>query len=1074
MKTDIIKNLLSILILSIYCYAGAVELKLFDEDVSGWNNRAILSSNYKVSMDFSMKWDNYGTGNSLLSVSTPTLPNDLSHYTTISFWMYSPGTTNSEFNIILHSPDGYFYKIHNVVDWQGWKKITFPLSSFKKAYSADITNVIDISFYNYGWDTQYVPGAEVYLDSIYLSDADNNEEFILLDDDSSSWSNLTFSEEQVKRGEASGKWNAFGEANSIVEISGNDIPTDWTNLYSVSFWVYSTAASAAKVNIIISAGESYFCKTQIPVDWEGWKRIEFPLSSFENAYGTADWADVKALKLYNFGWGIAPVGDSALKIYFDDIRLNYSYKVFFDDKVSTFLNTTKETDNELIWKGKASALLAGFDTSNKIYELCSPEITTDWTNYDTLSFRIHSSSASGSAFNLIISAGDSYFCKTQIPVDWEGWKRFEFPLSSFENAYGTADWTDVKAMKFYNFGWGIAPANNGTKIHIDDIELYKRSTFTGINFSNIINAAKNSGDPHLDFPTLINRGYGLVTLKRPYSLNEIITYGNEAGLDLWDDRLDNFPDSHPNKLIFGLAMADCHANFPIRMFDASLRVISENCPDALSYIVSQLSEITGYNTGRPAWHPLQRPGWTKYDYNDYTPLGEENEGENVWLATGWDLFAIIDTLVMVGDRLDAELKEKCIEFIKDEIDVIDKSWNTSMPWYCAYPGSNQLVLPNAGLLYACLYTGRMDSSFGLAVRNILSTLNVMGQDGASLEGFGYNDMIMPYVCRAVMMLKDNTKINLLNNAFLQKNGDWIISHLMPGYYMLNDYDATKPIYERMPESFGMLSALYKRPEYFWIGENIYNNNYPFYTLTRLLYFYNKQGQGSSAPLHYGYYPSRNLVSWRSGWDNDNDIGIWAKGSSAKDRHCHDDAGHVTIINGAEQVLIETGVFSYGNLDKEKYQSVTGHNVLQATAAPQVRDCLLTVNSLDSNGGNITINATPAYEDVDNWQRNIVFNSSSVTITDNVDLSQNKVGGVDEWLRFHTGSQEPVTISGSGLNWTVTWGNNQITFAANKSILVSQVEWVDGTLSRAEGTHYCIVIKVDDATDTLNIVTTVSW
>jgi len=102
-------------------------------------------------------------------------------------------------------------------------------------------------------------------------------------------------------------------------------------------------------------------------------------------------------------------------------------------------------------------------------------IPTDWTEYKSIQFWMHSPCIRNTSFIFLVYCNDgSYFGYDDIIVDWEGWKFFDIPLSEISGSKGSA-WNKISYIAFNANGWG-SYAEEGTELAIDDIVLKKPSS----------------------------------------------------------------------------------------------------------------------------------------------------------------------------------------------------------------------------------------------------------------------------------------------------------------------------------------------------------------------------------------------------------------------------------------------------------------------------------------------------------------------------------------------------------------------------------------------------------------------
>jgi Heparinase II/III-like protein len=1082
MKTQLNRRYLLSVLLCIICHLGALahgDLIILDESVTGWSNLT-TSSAASATGTVSASWTNFGTAASVVSASRPTVPFDLGPYDTVSFWMYSGANVGAKFRLIANTDSTNYFILTRgnvTVDWVGWRHFSYNLNGSTKTGSPNWRSISSIAFENSGNGMSVTSGASVYLDDLRLSQA-STAECVLLDENISAWSGLTSSTTVKTRGSTSGAFTNFGSANGNPSLSSASIPLDWKRFHTLSFWAYSPQVQTAKFKVYVECAGGYLYTSNYTLDWSGWKLFSLPISSLAKNVAAADVTQVKSLKFFNYGWGMSPVAGAQMN--FDDIRLEGPSASLLDENISGWTNAVSESSSTYLRKGVVSAKWNNF-TTGSVLRSQYPDVPTNWTNYNRLAFWMYCSDGSlGAKYKLTITAGSgtAYYYQPTITLDWTGWKRFEYKLSSFGSSDTTVSWANVKYLTFNSSGWGMpSPQPSGVAVYVDAVELARPQTYMTYDWAAILSAGAASTDTDLAFTTLINDGVTRASNAiyiRYYSWQSIPA-------NLLDSRVSSFPDDHPNKNVFALAMSDSNTfgNMREQLTRVALAARHLNNQTCINHVNAQLSEITGYS-GSQAWRAFQRPGWTKYDPANYTALPAGGDG--VWLATGWGIEAITATLDIMGSLVPSGLRTACEKLLREEADLVVDSWEKDIPWFFTQtPQSNQWVAPITGLLQATVRQGALDSAYSLGVTNSLAAINAQGLDGAYFEGYAYADQAVPDLFRAALALNLNGLMDLKQNRFFQGYGKWYLAQLMPGNYLLNAYDCGIWNWSRPFSSYILANITTDQDELYWAYSNFFPGRSIDNARDRLVYHYLKR-TATTAPTPYAMFPTQNLVSWRSSWSNTTAKGLWAKGSSAKDQHNHDDVGQVCFYSGSDAILIEAGTPSYGNPDIEtKYQSCAGHSVLQATDRSGVQQCQMTVNSLDANGGSIDINATPAYTDVTSWTRGIDWGLTTVAISDSATLTTAKTSS-DEWFRLHTGSTAALTITGSGSNWTASWAKASISFAANKPITLSQVEWVNNSLPAAAGgtanaanprKHYCLIIKTASSSSSLDLTTTVT-
>ena len=150
------------------------------------------------------------------------------------------------------------------------------------------------------------------------------KELVLFDfegTDTASMRGVEVSAEQAKTGKASGKW---ANQTKTKGVSSSDIPHDWSQFDTLSFWLYSEVANDAEFMMIIysqneeTEGPDYYA-TEIKVDWTGWRFFEYDLRLLGKNRKPLGWDQIGSFGFTASGWGNEPKDDTV--IYIDDVRL---------------------------------------------------------------------------------------------------------------------------------------------------------------------------------------------------------------------------------------------------------------------------------------------------------------------------------------------------------------------------------------------------------------------------------------------------------------------------------------------------------------------------------------------------------------------------------------------------------------------------------------------------------------------------------------------------------------------------------------------------------------------------------
>jgi hypothetical protein len=217
-----------------------------------------------------------------------------------------------------------------------------------------------------------------------------------------------------------------------------------------------------------------------------------------------------------------------------------------------------------------------------------------------------------------------------------------------------------------------------------------------------------------------------------------------------------------------------------------------------------------------------------------------------------------------------------------------------------------------------------------------------------------------------------------------------------------------------------------------------------------------------------------MVVWRSRFEPivgpQTAYALWVKGGSIRENHIHREQGHLTIVVGNRIVLSNCGTAEYNAPDYlSGYAGAGGNSMMQIgqlLPTSQPVNAPMFVNTLGPAGGNVDINTSAAYLG-STCTRNVSWDSAgNVRVIDNVSLASAAAAGV-EIYRFHTGSSQPLTITGSDKEWDVAWNGTTLHISADSPIVVDQV--TSPNKIRAPNQHQTIQIKTKNGTSRLQLV-----
>lgn len=744
-----------------------------------------------------------------------------------------------------------------------------------------------------------------------------------------------------------------------------------------------------------------------------------------------------------------------------------------------------EVATEPVQSGRASARWSGAGRGGVAKLDPAP---SDWSRHNVLMFDLHSNTADERQTIIVaVSTEDadawSYYMY-RLKIDWAGWRMVRIPFVKFRIARSPKGWHAIDSLCFYSRGWNIEPLK-GSVIQLDNMRLEYSDKLARRQVPKRRKTPRPKLEPwqgKLAFPpfrwddvfAFAERDKEAGTLLR--HMVELAAKRHKRPMVTREFRLADIPERErdgrykyagDNAEVFAIAMHDCRNGALLNSYMAPMALAARHAgkPEYLAWVVRQLREVA-------TWSPLQRPGWTQYNPKAKMPPG----GDGNWLATGYSMRAIVHTLTLVGDRLPDDLRGQLRELLQKEIDSIQDDWRSKRPWFVRsdYPATNQWVLPNAAMIYACLYLGdeRNRAAYEMGVHNLARTCLAQGADGSWSEGLGYGMMSAEYLFWAAWALERNGDHRLIEYGFPSHFADWIIHMILPGRFCVNAFDCGMYRFGGRPHNSFMLSALLvDKPEAYWAGEHLFDR-VPSSLAGLLFRYYSAKREGElTEPKLHAFFPHQQVLTWRSGWGEKEAMGLWIRGGSVRDSHSHRDNGHISVYNGREPVLIEAGTCSYADRDLPiKYSPAAGHSIFQVDeVTPSGRGCHapLTIERMDERGGKATIDGTNAFNTTAEWIRTVEWRATgAVTLTDRVEL----MGDTDadtEYFRFHTASAKPLAMSGAGKKWAASWGAAAMTFVADRDIAMDQVNWPDRS---GIGGHACMRIRPAAAGHKLQLTT----
>ncbi len=553
-------------------------------------------------------------------------------------------------------------------------------------------------------------------------------------------------------------------------------------------------------------------------------------------------------------------------------------------------------------------------------------------------------------------------------------------------------------------------------------------------------------------------------------------------------------------------LADCFASITNRAAsylaaDTNIVVRGESDPDgevikrfvsrtpliALAAIYTQNTNYFDYVNRQLAetatWEPLERTGL---------------QG-GAWLYTTWAIEALIETMDIMGDSLDEEVRASVTALLQSEVDGIADDYEARRQWFFnprdVYTPdrylSNQYIILVSGLGLVSLYLGGEANydAYALSVEMLSRSVCGMGEDGSCFEGFGYAQLANASLFRTLLAFQDAGENRFDGLPSLEAYLNWVTHMLMPGFHVVNYADCG--VYEINagwpPGKDQMLNALFLQDHgtLNWIRSNFYGGAIGTSPVAlRCLYENTVGGFGQIIPdERFAYFSDSRVLVWRSDWDPDAATGLWIKGGSPWELHNHRDNGQISVYRGGTPILIDVGLDGYSHpLYTNYFRACAGHNVLQTEGKTTsdgwivAVDMPLSVTLLTETAGRVEMEGSGEYSNVTAWIRSVSWTNSAsgefrMEISDSAQLLAPKASG-DEWFRFHTGavSSNDLAVSESNGQWTVAFSNTDAVmgFTADKPIIVDVREFDNG--ATAHKRHACILIKSREASSTLTLTT----
>lgn len=535
-----------------------------------------------------------------------------------------------------------------------------------------------------------------------------------------------------------------------------------------------------------------------------------------------------------------------------------------------------------------------------------------------------------------------------------------------------------------------------------------------------------------------------------------------------------------NRDAYALARADVNQAAYLRQYGVELAVVVawRDDPVLLARAVAMLDAFADHR-------PLQRSGYTLTADDLTMPAG----GDGVWLATAWGISGIVEMLDVLGDRVPAPIREKLNLLLREEVLRMCEDWADRRPWFVRVhtPVSNQWLEPSLALVQACLHLKdpQLAPCYDLGVENIAQTLAALGSDGAFLEGFSYANQSAGPLFDAVRAVRANGDSRLDRFAYLDHAWEWFAHMNLGAGVLVHTYDSrmmVRPDWARSAPTPSEASVYLSSstPTALQTARFLLPDADASITGVRYAFALDASGGAGPMPLPtFASFPSQGQVVWRTAWEAPataapKEMSIVIRAGAAGENHVQRDNGQVTVMNGRRFVLMESGTPDYGATGYEdRYAGAAGHSVMQVSPvqpASLPTPCTMTVRSLDASGGALGMDLSSASRLARSSTRDVSWNAAGRIVIEDAVTFGAAIDAGTEVYRFHVGSDDAVSISGSGRSWNVHWRGATMALRADRAVKIAQQSWPDAI--RAPFRHRVITISVAAQGDGLKLDTTV--
>ncbi len=522
--------------------------------------------------------------------------------------------------------------------------------------------------------------------------------------------------------------------------------------------------------------------------------------------------------------------------------------------------------------------------------------------------------------------------------------------------------------------------------------------------------------------------------------------------------------------------------------------IFDRCLD----ILREINKYTTGPNGQGSYE-MMRNGWTIDNCSDDPNVNDGPYLGTAWGINGLvRMLDLIGPAVQQADpvlysKLGDQLRSEVLQMVDDWKN--NRAWYmkgqlATNPCGSGRSNTNQWIEPVCALINASLFLidkfGQTDLKPAYNMGACLLGFSVKNQftDGGFAEGWGYAAQCAPEMFFTIERMNKSGDFRIRDavwsSGFVNNYWNWFTDHMLPGNYIANYSDCRK----QQVDSWALSTPYRDLPSSSEACNNankiIAYNNFTFlfpgnagsidgincYSGKKALTLLN-QGYNVNSPIlnmsNFKNYTDSRIVFWRTGRAKPSDIdsssasshfALWVKGGSLKDGHKHRDEGQFAIYCGKKSIILESGIdYDIISADAEALADQRGHSILQigAKAKSTLVNCPMTVSTLSQTNGDVSINLNDSYVSsvITSCSRRLQWSHSgtltdplSVTVTDSVVFAA-AVISTQEIFRFHTGrstnssgSTNPLTVSGSGVSWNISWPGVTMTILSTIPIVVA--------------------------------------